>query len=212
DELAEVAQRPNDRSGQRALLRSRLLTVDRVLGVCGAHLPRPLCIPHAAGHDGTPAATAASMIRWRYWVMWRRVCLLLAVGGCWSDDPLVDGELTAAQLEHFRKDVFAQGPLDPCLLSIGKLPQDKCDSAALLGQELFFDVRLSDAGTGSGGSYLAQVGTGKVSCASCHDPNRYFIDTRMPNSVSLGQTSWTKRNAMTVLDLHLKETVAHAFT
>jgi len=142
--------------------------------------------------------------------MWRWVCPLVVVAGCWSDDPLVDGELTAAQLAHFR--VEMQRPtLDPCVLAIGKLPQDTCDAAAQLGQELFYDVRLSDAGTGSGSSYAAIPGTGKVACASCHDPNGYFIDTRMPNNVSLGQTSWTKRNAMTVLDLHLKES-ARQFT
>jgi len=140
--------------------------------------------------------------------MWRWVCPLIVVAGCWSDDPLLDGELTAAQLAHFRGEM--QRPtLDACT----EFPsQETCDAAAQLGQELFFDVRLSDAGIGSGSDYRPLPGTGKVSCASCHDPNGYFIDTRMPNNVSLGQTKWTKRNAMTVLDLHLKASVTQHFT
>lgn len=139
--------------------------------------------------------------------MWRWVCLLV-VAGCWSDDPLVDGELTDAQLAHFRE-AFHHDELDACAEFAS---QSQCDAAAQLGQLLFFDVRLSDAGTGSGTSYAPQPGTGKVSCASCHDPNGYFIDTRMPNNVSLGQTKWTKRNAMPVLDLHLQATVTQQFT
>lgn len=149
------------------------------------------------------------MIRWSHWVMWRRVCALLVVAGCWSDDPLVDGELTGDQLAYFRGKFRHDHPLDPCE---GLGSGSACDAAALLGQELFFDCELSDAGSGSGTGYVAFAGTGKVSCATCHDPNGYFIDTRVPNSVSLGQTNWTKRNAMTVLDLQLKASVTDRFT
>ncbi len=142
--------------------------------------------------------------------MWRRVCALLVVAGCWSDDPLVDGELTADQLAYFRGK-FHHDALDPCA-AIDSGSGTACDAAALLGQELFFDCELSDAGSGSGTGYVAFAGTGKVSCATCHDPNGYFIDTRMPNNVSHGQTSWTKRNAMTVLDLQLKASQTNHFT
>lgn len=50
-----------------------------------------------------------------------------------------------------------------------------------LGQALFFDPRLS--------------GNGKVSCASCHQPDMYFTDG-LPKSVGLGETS---RNAPTIV-------------
>ncbi|MBV8757021.1 MAG: hypothetical protein JO257_07095 [Deltaproteobacteria bacterium] len=129
------------------------------------------------------------------------------MAGCWSDDPLVDGELTAAQLAHFREQ-FHHTAFDPCALP----PGVDCNKAAQLGQELFFDVRLSDSGTGSGSDYRPSAGTGKTSCATCHDPNGYFIDTRMPNSVSQGQTKWTRRNAMTLLDLQLKASLTNRFT
>lgn len=140
--------------------------------------------------------------------MWRWVCPLVVVAGCWSDEPVVDGELTAAQLAHFRE-VMKRPTLEPCEGFDGD--QDRCDAAAHLGQELFFDVRLSDS-PGSGDGAPPQAGTGKVSCATCHDPNGYFIDTRTPNNVSLGQTKFTKRNAPTVLDLHLKASLTKRFT
>lgn len=53
--------------------------------------------------------------------------------------------------------------------------------AARLGQLLFFDARLSS--------------NGKVSCATCHEPERFFTDGR-PVSQGVGATS---RNAPTVV-------------
>ncbi|MFS1526191.1 cytochrome-c peroxidase [Microbulbifer sp. 2304DJ12-6] len=53
--------------------------------------------------------------------------------------------------------------------------------AAALGQQLFFDTRLS--------------ANGQVACASCHQPHKYFTDG-LPRSQALGTT---RRNAPTIL-------------
>lgn len=53
--------------------------------------------------------------------------------------------------------------------------------AAALGHRLFFDTRLS--------------ANGQVSCASCHQPQKYFTDG-LPRSRGLGET---RRNAPTIL-------------
>lgn len=54
-------------------------------------------------------------------------------------------------------------------------------SAAQLGQQLFFDTRLS--------------ATGELSCASCHQPEKYFTDGK-PQGVGVGTT---ERNTMTMV-------------
>lgn len=53
--------------------------------------------------------------------------------------------------------------------------------AVELGKQLFFDTRLS--------------GNGKLSCASCHQPERYFTDG-LPRSIGIGETM---RNAPTIV-------------
>lgn len=55
------------------------------------------------------------------------------------------------------------------------------EAAAALGRRLFFDSRLS--------------GNGKVSCATCHQPDRYYTDG-LPRSRGTGQVA---RNAPTVV-------------
>jgi cytochrome c peroxidase len=73
--------------------------------------------------------------------------------------------------------------------------------AATLGQRLFFEKSYAHALTIADPA-LGDVGdTGKVACASCHDPNNYFTDTRSrPNATSLGVT-WTQRNALTLVNV-----------
>jgi cytochrome c peroxidase len=137
--------------------------------------------------------------------MWRAVCALLVVGGCWSDDPLVDGALTPDQLAHLRQQL-KRPAVDPCVFPHLTLSQERCDLAAQLGQELFFDVRMSnqlDPMDMTKKTVLS--GTGKTSCATCHDPDHAFIDSRLQNNVSLGQIGWTKRNTPTVIDVALKQ-------
>jgi cytochrome c peroxidase len=65
-----------------------------------------------------------------------------------------------------------------------------CDGAAALAQALFFEPALSRSGT--------------VSCRTCHDPAKWFIDTRTPNNVSQTASGFTKRNSSSLVDLAYK--------
>jgi cytochrome c peroxidase len=76
-------------------------------------------------------------------------------------------------------------------------------AAATLGQKLFFETSYT------GAIMRGKVAEGQVgpcctqeaySCATCHDPQNYFIQTNaMPNSLSMGVTGWFKRNVPTLL-------------
>jgi len=59
------------------------------------------------------------------------------------------------------------------------------DDAARLGQMLFFDPDFSSAVKTDGPSGTKGQ-TGRVACANCHDPNRYFIDSRTVEGSSHG--------------------------
>ena len=77
-------------------------------------------------------------------------------------------------------------------------------SAATFGQRLFFEKSYAAALTvgddGTNGSPGAVGEKGKVACASCHDTNAWFIDTRTkPNNVSLG-VAYTARNAPSLVN------------
>jgi cytochrome c peroxidase len=73
-------------------------------------------------------------------------------------------------------------------------------AAAAFGQRLFFEKAYSKA-LAIAGTGLGNVGdTGKVSCASCHDPKAFFTDTRSrPAATSVG-VGWTQRNAPTLVN------------
>ncbi len=106
-------------------------------------------------------------------------------------EPLVDGTFTQAEWEFaqtFRLDLLAVPECEHC-------------TEAELGQQLFFDPRLSGAIISNGEGALGEIGeTGKVACASCHDPQRWFVDVRSkPNATSLG-TGHTKRNTIGIVD------------
>lgn len=74
-------------------------------------------------------------------------------------------------------------------------------TAATFGQRLFFEKSYAHALTIADPALGAVGDTGKVSCASCHDPANYYTDTRSrPNATSLGVT-WTARNALTLVNV-----------
>jgi cytochrome c peroxidase len=111
------------------------------------------------------------------------------------DDKMVD----AFTEEEF--DIIKQlGPLGPVPANPTNKYADDVNVAAL-GQKLFFEK--SYAGTLTiADPVLGPVGaTGKIACASCHDVNNYYTDTRShPNSTSLG-VQWTRRNAPTLVNV-----------
>jgi cytochrome c peroxidase len=107
---------------------------------------------------------------------------------CWSQGDLVDG-FTPDQWAHLQAQLAfpPQGSLDPCAFASLASP---CSDAIALAGEIFVDASLSSTGT--------------VSCATCHDPNDHFIDSRSANNVSFGATGWTKRNTPTLSNVAYK--------
>ena len=121
------------------------------------------------------------MIRWP--VVRLPVVCVLVVSGCWTDDDLVDGQFTPDQWAHLQAE-----------LAVGT-PRSVNVQLAALGQQLFYNPNLSGP-------------MGTVSCATCHDPKAWFIDSRSPNNVSLGNTKYTKHNSISVVNEWLKEKYA----
>src|SRR5262249_23361665 len=150
------------------------------------------------------AATPASMLR-SWWVTRRGLSLLVTagVGACWTD-PVVEGAFTEDQWQQLRVDFTFPDKLRLC----AELPLGECPKAAALGQELFFDQHLSDK------HYpllIDALGLSpppprtSVSCASCHEPKRWFIDSHATNDVSQGALGLTGRNSMTLVNSAEKE-------
>ena len=82
-------------------------------------------------------------------------------------------------------------------------------AAALLGQKLFFEPRLSGAiqtGTPAEGQLGAIGETGKIACSNCHMPSsKWLFDTRsnnggpIPNATALGSL-WMTRNVSSIVN------------
>lgn len=128
--------------------------------------------------------------------------LWLAVGllptAC--DDSLVDELFTEAEWQKISR----SSPLPPPPPSPTNRFADRVDVAEL-GQRLWFEKRyagaLSVQGTAENGGLGNMGETGKVSCASCHNPEHWFTDVRSkPNALSLG-TDWTGRNAPSMVNV-----------
>src|SRR5437016_21857 len=95
------------------------------------------------------------------------------------------------------------------------LPVDKTNkyadsaAAALLGQKLFFEPRLSgpiQTGTPQEGQLGAIGDTGKIACRNCHMPeSRWLFDIRsnnggpIPNATALGSL-WMTRNVSSIVN------------
>lgn len=132
--------------------------------------------------------------------------LVCAVAGCWSEEPRIDDTFTADEwaflATEFRLPQLANCP--------DSLPND-CGFAMSFGRDLFFDPALAGPVLIDDAAAPGEPGeSGTLSCAGCHDPNNYFIDTRsQPPNVSIGAApKRTKHNAMSVLNLSYKEAVA----
>ncbi len=125
------------------------------------------------------------------------VALMATVFGCSSDAANSgDGFSDAEWIKIRTHSPLPETPADPTNKYADR-PQ-----AATLGQRVFFDkgyagpILAAAASDGSNGG-LGQAGdTGKVACASCHDPSSPGLDDRRthPNSASLG-VNWTTRNS-----------------
>jgi len=109
----------------------------------------------------------------------------------WSDD-LVADTFTADQWARLQDDYRPPKPPNPCTLpGVGEVEPMRCDALARFGQQLFFDRGLSS--------------NCSVSCATCHDPTRSFADPRVANNVSAGALTFTRRNAISLVNVALKD-------
>ncbi|NUO51788.1 MAG: hypothetical protein HOV80_23295, partial [Polyangiaceae bacterium] len=84
------------------------------------------------------------------------------------------------------------------------------DEAAIFGQRLFFDARLSgplldNDNDGTNGALGIKGQAGRVSCAACHIPEAWFSDTRSPGlQISLA-AGWVLRRTPPLLDVGHKK-------
>ena len=110
-------------------------------------------------------------------------------------------------------------PADRALIEtlspLPELPNDTTNkyrdsaAAALLGQKLFFEPRLSgpiQTGTPQEGQLGAIGDTGKIACRNCHMPeSKWLFDIRsnnggpIPNATALG-SAWMTRNVSSVVN------------
>lgn len=134
----------------------------------------------------------------------------LAVGALGCEEPCGDCRLSNLEWDVVQTlSPLPATPIDPT----NKYQFN--EAAAKFGQRLFFDKRYSGAikvpnnGSNGGPGLLAgtRQGTttatsaGQVACVSCHDPKRYFVDSRsIPGTVSLG-SGYTVRHAPSLVNL-----------
>jgi cytochrome c peroxidase len=121
----------------------------------------------------------------------------LWLSGC-ADDELVDNIFNGPEWEK----VNGFAPLkEPPPSPTNRFAED--DRAAVLGQKLFFEKRYSGPITLAHPTSEGLVGeAGKFACVSCHDPKRWFIDTRsMPDKCSVGAGQITKRNSPSMVNI-----------
>lgn len=94
----------------------------------------------------------------------------------------------ASALDYSAKNIFSRGAINPAAFSPGRSAAGK--EVIDLGRRLFFERRLS--------------GDGSRSCATCHDPGKYFSDG-LAKSVAFDRQSRVKRNAPTLLYAALQQ-------
>lgn len=126
---------------------------------------------------------------------------LAALGGCESEEKLVDGLFTTAEWDI----VATLSPLEkPGPDTTNKYADDP--QAIELGQRLFFEKGYS--GPIATSNDLGMKGeTGKVSCESCHLRDAWLVDTRsQPNATSIA-IDWFFRNSPTLVNVASYEEV-----
>ncbi len=85
-------------------------------------------------------------------------------------------------LNYDTKNIFSKNALNDIVFSNGK--QTVSNAEIALGKKLFSETLLS--------------GNGQKSCASCHNPENYFMDG-LPKSIGFDQKKFVKRNAPSLL-------------
>ena len=126
-----------------------------------------------------------------------RCLLTLAVvvgGGCWSEEPLIHDTFTPDQWAHLQQDFAPLQAPAPCE---GLASTATCEYVTGLGQQLFFEPALS----GPADKLRVPIEGGKTSCATCHDPKRWFIDSRPDSAVSQGAITKTKHNTISLVNV-----------
>lgn len=138
----------------------------------------------------------------KLWQLAMGVTVLAAQYGCEYDCGDEDCSFNKAEWALIREhSPLPAPPVDPTN------KYQNVEGAIRLGQKLFFETKYSGEikilATDKNGSLAtsAMDAKGKVSCASCHAPDQWFIDTRTtPNNVSLG-INYTGRNAPSLVNL-----------
>lgn len=131
---------------------------------------------------------------------WVVVVVAPVVFGC--AQPLVEDSFTPAQWDTLRAS-FTVPPYDVCQ----GVAEPRCTQLAELGRDLFSDNALS-----SDGGQVPEGAHHAVSCADCHDAGAYYVDiaSTPTTSVSTGALKATAHNALPLVNLAIKDTVAGA--
>ena len=137
------------------------------------------------------------------WVLVAGSAAWLAGGRVWGDGEDREG-FTRAE----RETISSLSPLPKLPVDTTNKYRDS-DDAALLGQKLFFEPRLSgpiQTGTRAEGQLGAIGESGKIACRNCHMPeSRWLFDIRsnnggpIPNATALGSL-WMTRNVSSVVN------------
>lgn len=144
------------------------------------------------------------MIRWA-WVMasyraWLVVVCL--VGGCWREE-LIDDTFTEDEWSFLQQELTLPNPTR-CIAPDFTRPDD-CNALATFGQALFFSPKIAGPVTIVNASAEKD---GKLACASCHAPDKFFIDTRsVPPNLSVGSAGITRHNALSLVNDTYKLTI-----
>lgn len=121
---------------------------------------------------------------------------IFLISGC-VEEELIDGVFTPAEW----KKIESYSPMPAQPVSPTNRYADDIGVAAL-GQQLFFEKRLSGPITISGPDAKGELGeAGKYSCESCHDSKHWFVDTRSSNQLSTGAANISKRNSPSMVNL-----------